>query len=236
MPFVGADVHLARKRRWQGDADDDKLFRLYGSEQPRDSLFLNHNQDIARSRKILPLSKRTKIFTDDHHDSGEVSHIDQADPSSRRRGTSPQHTSQQQQDPANRAPRPLLTPCHVCHRKPTKKSHLDSFAECQGCGERTCFVCIRQCHGGNAAEDDLALSEQEMLSRSFQMDDEPTEPRVFQPMKQHHHRDETPAKTSAAIGWHACGHRSVVCSRCCVERGAEGDVVCLGCLSGMEGV
>jgi hypothetical protein len=27
----------------------------------------------------------------------------------------------------------------------------------------------------------------------------------------------------------------VVCSRCCIERGAEGDVTCLGCFSRMEG-
>jgi hypothetical protein len=29
-------------------------------------------------------------------------------------------------------------------------------------------------------------------------------------------------------------HRGVVCSRCCVERGEEGEVICLGCLR-MEG-
>lgn len=26
------------------------------------------------------------------------------------------------------------------------------------------------------------------------------------------------------------GHRGMVCSRCCVERGTEGEVLCLGCL------
>ena len=26
------------------------------------------------------------------------------------------------------------------------------------------------------------------------------------------------------------GHRQMVCSGCCVERGVDGDVVCLGCL------
>lgn len=25
-------------------------------------------------------------------------------------------------------------------------------------------------------------------------------------------------------------HRRIVCSKCCVERGADGEVVCLGCL------
>lgn len=35
-------------------------------------------------------------------------------------------------------------------------------------------------------------------------------------------------------GWVGNGHRSTVCSRCCVERGSEGEVVCLGCLTGLE--
>jgi hypothetical protein len=26
------------------------------------------------------------------------------------------------------------------------------------------------------------------------------------------------------------GHRSVVCSRCCIERGSDGEIWCLGCL------
>jgi hypothetical protein len=32
------------------------------------------------------------------------------------------------------------------------------------------------------------------------------------------------------------GHRGRICSRCCVERGAEGDVWCLGCLRTEEGM
>ncbi len=38
----------------------------------------------------------------------------------------------------------LLSPCHICHRRPTKKTDVDSFADCQGCRRQTCFVCIRQ--------------------------------------------------------------------------------------------
>jgi hypothetical protein len=32
------------------------------------------------------------------------------------------------------------------------------------------------------------------------------------------------------------GHRERICSRCCVERGAEGDVWCLGCLRTEDGM
>lgn len=128
----------------------------------------------------------------------------------------------------------LLTPCHICHRKPTRKSHLDAFAACQGCGERTCFVCIRECQG-NPADDALVLSEQEVLSRSFHMDDVDDMANEIEEQKQQiRSREDRASRDGEHRGWTATGHRSVVCSRCCVERGAEGDVVCLGCLSRIE--
>ncbi|TLD26383.1 hypothetical protein PspLS_04818 [Pyricularia sp. CBS 133598] len=46
-----------------------------------------------------------------------------------------------------------LAPCHICQRRPTKKSDLDSFADCEGCGMRTCYVCIRECLGWDREED-----------------------------------------------------------------------------------
>lgn len=32
------------------------------------------------------------------------------------------------------------------------------------------------------------------------------------------------------------GHKRVVCSRCCVEKGTDGDVWCLGCLRAEDGI
>lgn len=231
MPFVDADVHahLTRKRRWQGEDADDVIRGFYSAEQPGDIFFLNHDEPSARPRKIIPLSKRPRILNTD-----TTLYDNNSDPTRRRRTSLslPQHGL----DDRGGA-RPLLAPCHVCHRRPTKKSHLDSYADCQGCGERTCFVCIRQCQERAAVEEeDSTLSEQEMLSRSFHMKDftdDHTTP-------EDQHPPPTPASEKAfgqgAGGWHARGHRSVICSRCCIERGAEGDVVCLGCLSSMEGV
>lgn len=131
--------------------------------------------------------------------------------------------------------RTCLAPCHICHRRPTKKSDLDSFADCEGCGERACFICIRACidltpadqEVGRRAEGDMGggISEQEALSRSFCMDD----------------ADDTAAERDGGQqeerrkGW-AGGHRGVVCSRCCVEMGPDGEIACLGCLSRMESV
>jgi hypothetical protein len=231
MPFVDTDVHahLARKRRWQGDTDDEDIRGLYNAEQPGDIFFLHHDQPASRTRKIVPLSKRPRIITTDSNHTEPDTH-----PLRRRK---PSLSSLDHGVDDRSGARPLLAPCHVCHRKPTKKSHLDSYADCQGCGERTCFVCIRQCQTPSTADgDDGTLSDQEALSRSFQMEDFTDATTSSKPEEQY--APPTPVSEAShefgSRGWHARGHRSVICSRCCIERGAEGDVVCLGCLS-MEG-
>ena len=38
-----------------------------------------------------------------------------------------------------------LRPCHICHRRPTTKEVLDAYADCDLCGERSCYICLRQC-------------------------------------------------------------------------------------------
>lgn len=151
----------------------------------------------------------------------------------------------------------VLAPCHICHRKPTKKTDLDSYADCQGCGERTCYVCMRECLGWattprdirrpNNHFEDKEEEEKEVLMRdqdtngeheqggggtvndhSFNMEDAPPE-------------DSQPDYDSSRAGhgiregtWvkeGGTGHRGRICSRCCVEEGMEGDVTCLGCLT-----
>ncbi|KAI1485746.1 hypothetical protein F5X96DRAFT_301741 [Biscogniauxia mediterranea] len=144
-----------------------------------------------------------------------------------------------------------LSPCHICHRKPTKKSDLDSFADCMGCGRRTCFVCIRACPGwlptgaqstalggdANNGQSTTTGESDDEHSTSFVMrdvDDVCTDDRDISHTS--HAPEPTRGKPSAGgDGWSGRGHREVICSGCCVERGSEGDVVCLGCLSGLEG-
>lgn len=252
MPYVGDgdDFQSARKRRWEDDHDSN-VYRLYNTDkQQPDFYLLNPASDFAATaRKILPLtSKRVRISTDDDGDDENESlhpHSASSFAPTHRRRASQQKVLQDQLSLGNRvsmAPSPaLLTPCYICHRRPTKKSDLDSFAGCQGCGERACFVCIRQCHGWDADEGMSVLSEQEVLSRSFHMDDvDDVAPEETDENYRHQHDQWRPHKRfenggKDTKGWAASGHRSVVCSRCCVEKGREGEVVCLGCLSGMSG-
>jgi hypothetical protein len=43
-------------------------------------------------------------------------------------------------------PPPLLRPCHICHRRPTTRVMLDAYADCELCGERACYICLRECN------------------------------------------------------------------------------------------
>ncbi|KAL2263044.1 hypothetical protein VTK26DRAFT_8499 [Humicola hyalothermophila] len=144
----------------------------------------------------------------------------------------------------------LMGRCHICFRKPTKKTDLDSFADCQGCGQRTCYVCIRECLGwgppmtlqnpqpgtpgsnNNNPQYSPATLEHET---SFTMLDADAVS-----MDGGHHQPSPTTMTTPEErehgGWaRGGGHRQVVCSRCCVEKGSDGDVVCLGCLPFVEG-
>ncbi|KAI0889906.1 uncharacterized protein GGS22DRAFT_5827 [Annulohypoxylon maeteangense] len=180
-------------------------------------------------RKVIPLpvNKRFRLVNDDDehdsqptHYSSQQSHHSHAHPEYTTPPTSPQHSRPSAHARANIPA--LLSPCHICHRKPTKKSDLDSFADCMGCGQRACFVCIRACQGWLPPSE-----EEENLSASFTMHD----------VDDNHTYDNKPdQKKGKGGGWNGRGHREMICSRCCVERGREGDVVCLGCLAGMEGV
>ncbi|OHE95785.1 hypothetical protein CORC01_08926 [Colletotrichum orchidophilum] len=211
-------------------------------------------------RKIapLPVAKRQRVFHDDNIDHVDLGSLNsdptpQHDPQQRRGSRSSteshptSHAARDQADAAGNRPKTpsSLAPCHICHRRPTKKSDLDSFADCQGCGQRSCYVCVRECQGwekdGRPSSNggiNSAQQEQEEhggvdLSRSCTMDD------VDDDRQRQSRADEESKRTGQATrhdGWTGGGHRQMVCSRCCIEKGTEGDVVCLGCLSRIESV
>ncbi|KAK2741778.1 hypothetical protein FQN57_005522 [Myotisia sp. PD_48] len=50
------------------------------------------------------------------------------------------------------ASKETLAPCHICHRRPTTRTVLDAYADCEICLERTCYVCLRECNGLSCRE------------------------------------------------------------------------------------
>ncbi|TQV97241.1 hypothetical protein V2A60_000136 [Cordyceps javanica] len=272
MPFVGggdSPPPARSKRRWQ---DHDDHYGHYDHDHDARGVFTRYRPEDTRPfgggggdghpfglsarRMAAPVSKRTRLdsgheYDGDDNDSHPHGGGGGFPPCHRRRCSqqSQKKTTQQNTSAAAaQSPPPpnavVVAPCHICHRRPTKKTDLvDSFARCQGCGEQTCFVCIRQCH----SRSDVAsvLLEQEALSRSFHMedadddapgdspDDRPPKTLTLPlPLPLSSPQAQTKQKQDSMQSWAACGHRSVVCSRCCVEKGPEGEVVCLGCLFG----
>ncbi|KAI1382242.1 hypothetical protein F4677DRAFT_19580 [Hypoxylon crocopeplum] len=196
--------------------------------------------NMPRKAIPLPVNKKVRLVNENdethihsHHNgspaghSPQQSHFSHAHPEYSTPPASPHHSRSGTNTVTN--PSAPLSPCHICHRKPTKKSELDSFADCMGCGQRACFVCVRACQGWLPPSD-----EEENLSASFIMQD--VDDNGLEPISDTEESSRKQRKGEGPKGgWIGRGHRKMVCSRCCVERGVEGDVVCLGCLAGMEG-
>ena len=131
-----------------------------------------------------------------------------------------------------------LSPCHVCWRKPTDKSQLDSYAYCEGCGERTCFVCMRVCEGVGYLESRRMGITVGHGAFSFELDNSVAVDRQGWQTCSGGSGEESREQEGRGA-WYKDrieGHRGRICSRCCVERGVEGDVWCLGCLRTEEGM
>lgn len=225
--------------------------------------YQQHHHGGPHPRKIIqissPLAKKMRMSTE--RPGGEEQRQTALAPTSR-------HNHSRSPSAAKAAPRApmttsppnnLLGPCHICHRKPTKKNELDSYADCEGCGERTCYVCIRECLGwkttGHADRFDREVlmrdqdhrdeEEQERqqqheqyegtgqnrLDQSFSMEDVPSEDNQQQDLQRNESEaDQDPTKRGGTWGDGNRGHRGRICSQCCVENGPEGEVICLGCL------
>lgn len=127
-----------------------------------------------------------------------------------------------------------LNPCHICRRKPTVKSELDAFGDCEGCGERTCYICTRKCGGPGMMWKASLKANQNLDENSMVVEDACREgDECIDTGKGDRTEDES---TLGKYAGHAGGpqHRDRICSACCLERGAEGEVWCLGCLRAEE--
>lgn len=209
---------FSRKRRWAdssrsniatGNSDEVVTIFVHGGGHDQSltaasAPTYNLNSPVSPSqRKLLPLGSKRLCLSNASGNTGCWPLSISASPSKVLCEAEPHHNQQYQQQ-THVSLVSVTTPCHICHRKPRRKCDLDALAYCEGCGERTCFVCLRACPGLMDIEDPEGAA---AASTS-----EPTE----QPQ---------PWSTTSH------GHRRTVCSRCCIERGEEGDVVCLGCIA-----
>jgi hypothetical protein len=134
-----------------------------------------------------------------------------------------------------------LSACYICHRKPTELRHLDDYADCEACGKRTCYVCIRQCEGlglerGLFGGQEFAGEGDYDLRLSWHGDEMCVEG-VRKDADADLDGKEVRGGSGSGRAWEGerRQHSRRVCSRCCVERGPEGEVWCLGCLKCVEG-
>ncbi len=117
------------------------------------------------------------------------------------------------------------------------KQDLDSFADCEGCGQRTCYICVRQCEGtakGFAASNPAQHEDHEMTEDECETSADASggegEPSVGAgggaSLRLAEGAEKWPAKG---------GHRTMVCRHCCEEvRALDGEIRCLGCLRAEE--
>ena len=133
-----------------------------------------------------------------------------------------------------------LRPCHICRRRPSDRAQLDRYADCEGCGARTCFVCMRQCEGDFAGSgEQLGLDVEgdfDCLASSFERRGSDFGDGYNKGVDvggggELRGRDREREEEGNGV-WEkerVMGHRRKVCRECCVELGAEGEVRCLGC-------
>ncbi|KAG8170123.1 hypothetical protein KVR01_000868 [Diaporthe batatas] len=254
---------LSKKRR-HDDFDADPEYHIFPQDLHHDICAQRHGPP---PRKIVsfssPRTKKLRMMAepqDSEQDAPYSVHtLQQTSPRPAHMAPSSRHHHARSPSANKLGPRTtittnLLAPCHICHRKPTKKTDLDSYADCQGCGERTCYICMREClgwtttpresrspseyHGGKVDEVVEVLMRDEDNNEEheqggggtggdhpFNMKPEDSQP-DYDSLRVDYKRRQGPwAKEGGR------GHRGRICSRCCVEEGMEGEVTCLGCLA-----
>ncbi|RFU24520.1 hypothetical protein B7463_g11813, partial [Scytalidium lignicola] len=214
---------LPRHATLSGGGGGDTCFSsIDGTEEQRDHQFSPESRRhiIPKPRRLQHDSKRQRV---------EIGSSDLIEQQHHNNANAPRNTTEypyQQQTSENAPAKPTmdLRPCHICYRKPTIRADLDSFAYCERCEKRTCYICIRECERYMGYE--LVREEDEHML--------PPPPPSFS------FTGEESGDLVGALGnleesmRRKLEHRRMVCSRCCVERGPEGEVWCLGCLRSEE--
>lgn len=108
--------------------------------------------EVHHSRKVPPPALMIPFFDRRHDTEISTSSLSVADPydddAISPRTMPPASTT----TAANTNSKLVLRPCHVCHRKPSTKVMLDAYADCELCGQRACYICLRECNALNCAQ------------------------------------------------------------------------------------
>jgi len=196
-------------------------------------------RNIHPKPRRLHDSKRQRVSIDSQHLLEHGAYLREAGHSLR--NTPEQHSNDMSErtEPAREAIKKIdLNPCHICRRKPTVKSELDQYADCEGCGRRTCYICIRECLGSGFGSPCLGDYDMEgdydVLAFSFTGDEPALDGRTRNGRERtdsgYEGGDENADSSRVWEKGRLKEHKRMICSGCCVERGTEGEVWCLGCL------
>jgi hypothetical protein len=204
--------------------------KMFAVPSPKRQRTTGDGQDIATtgSRPASPSSQR--------HSSPKTT------PTTWTREELQETTANSRPAPPRANPSNLMSRCHICYRKPMMKADLDSFADCEFCGNRTCYVCLRKCEGWGPPDENtnrmsgLATSDVRSADSFTMLDADASQVHGQQP-KPRLENKQPPGhrRLGESREWAEKGHRQMICSRCCIEKGPEGDAMCFGCLQSLEG-
>ncbi|KAJ9272081.1 hypothetical protein DTO212C5_1844 [Paecilomyces variotii] len=128
----------------------------------------------------------------------------------------------QHQYPTQVAAASVLRPCHICHRRPTTREVLDAYATCELCGERACYICLRECSAVDCrgAGSTPSIAVPSLYGPDAMIDDTD---------------DVPPASSWRQTDWRYpqaadVGKRRKVCSWCAVEGLTDGGMEVVHCL------
>lgn len=133
----------------------------------------------------------------------------------------------------------MQSPCHICHKKPRYKDELDHFTFCQECGERTCTICLRECLNGLSSEypsDIVGAGEEARYygelggSADHDLCDTSRGRGDFDDGNEEARCRSIRGDRNTSMHRRGHRHKNKICSSCCVERGEEGDIFCVGCV------
>ncbi|KAE8397629.1 hypothetical protein BDV37DRAFT_276770 [Aspergillus pseudonomiae] len=130
------------------------------------------NGEFSAPQRCIPRKRRVLQQSYIHPQKSSIAQVKIISPNIRTSGTS--NVPSPPVSPRTLVPSPhsqhntcasasCLRPCHICHRRPTTKEVLDAYVDCDLCGERSCYICLRQCDAIHCSGSIYLLAESQLL-------------------------------------------------------------------------